>query len=615
LAHIRSLILLLAGLLSATHCHAQVSETESIPNPFRSRLLSFHGGLGVQSYLCDAGSSRLGTFWRAGGMLYIMPEIGFAISCSSGKLAYTRTPDPTAPELYRFQFGSDQSADRTTQSTIFDLLVMLNLFPRSMLNVYLEAGAGWLIYSPEDYALVQTRYRPRTENLHAPTVLGGVGAEYSVLPVFSVFLDARYSLFFAKDIDAYDPGAISSAMTPPPVSSPAAAHDAALSFSAGLRWFPFSSDDYDADMLPNSVEDSIGTKPFDPDTDKDKLGDGEEVLVYKTDPRREDSDDDGLGDYTEIIVSHTNPNAQDTDTDGLSDFDEVKRYKTDPNKSDTDDDLLTDFEEIMFYSTDPLNPDTDCDGLMDGTEVKTYLTDPLKPDTDDDGLGDFAEIFTTKTNPRSADSDSDTVTDFEEVRYFSTNPLVTDTDGDGLSDAYELLTLGTNPLRQDTDRDNLPDNVDPNPLLAGNTASEPRRSRTTGKPVVDTTTFFGQKTLLVNINFDFAKYIIKPEYFSLLESYASVFLQLARVTIEIRGHTDFEGTEQFNQALSDNRAKAVRDFLIRRGVSAARIKATGFGERFPLAQCQTEECKALNRRVEFILEDQSDPDSHKKASK
>jgi outer membrane protein OmpA-like peptidoglycan-associated protein len=602
-------------VLFPTISRAQTSEPPPIPNPFRGRLLSFHAGAGIDTYFGDAGSSRAGAFWRLGTVMQFMPEVGFGLSGSIGTLAYTRSLDMRSPDIYRFQFGTDAPQDRTTSISAFDFILLFSLFPRQAFNLYLEAGAAALLYTPADYSDETVRHKPRSDYLSSMAMVIGAGVEYQWHPSFSMFFNTRYHASFAKDLDAYDPVAIAREMPTAPATTPAASKDGFLCVALGIRWFPFASSDYDSDMLPNTREDSIGTDPYNPDTDTDKLSDGEEVLVYLTNPLKSDSDNDGLGDYTEVIVSHTNPNASDSDKDGLSDYDEVVRYKTNPNKSDTDDDDLTDFEEIIFYATDPLSPDTDCDGIMDGVEVKTLNTNPLKPDTDDDGLGDFDEVFAYKTDPKRKDTDNDALTDFEEARYFNTNPLVTDTDGDGLSDAYELLTLGTNPLRQDTDGDGIPDNIDPNPLMPESIAGSRRGVTPISKPTVDTMAFFGQKTLLVNINFDFGMYTIKPEYFSLLENYVGFFLQLPKVSIEIRGHTDFEGTEQFNQLLSENRAKAVRDFLAHRGVNASRIKVSGFGERYPLAQCETEECKALNRRVEFIIDDFSDSDTRRKLPK
>ena len=71
--------------------------------------------------------------------------------------------------------------------------------------------------------------------------------------------------------------------------------------------------------------------------------------------------------------------------------------------------------------------------------------------------------------------------------------------------------------------------------------------------------------------------------------------------IEIEGHTDSEGTPERNQRLSDRRAQAVVDFLIKRGVDQAQLQAIGYGETRPLAPNDTTENRAKNRRIEFTV--------------
>ena len=170
-------------------------------------------------------------------------------------------------------------------------------------------------------------------------------------------------------------------------------------------------EDPDMDGLINNEEIQIGTDPFNPDTDGDGLGDGEEVKTYRTNPLAPDTDSDGLGDGEEVHQRRTDPLNPDTDADRLMDGDEVRR-NTDPLNPDTDADLLNDGDEVN-RKTDPLNPDTDQDGLNDGTEV-SIGTDPLKPDTDSDFLLDGQE---NQNCP---------------------HPLNPDTDGDGIIDGRDL---------------------------------------------------------------------------------------------------------------------------------------------------------------------------------
>ncbi|MCP4357861.1 MAG: protein kinase [Chloroflexi bacterium] len=93
-----------------------------------------------------------------------------------------------------------------------------------------------------------------------------------------------------------------------------------------------------------------------------------------------DSDGDGLSDLQEAEIG-TDPFNPDTDSDGLGDGEEVLRYITNPLNRDTDNDILIDGDEVHTYSTDPANPDTDGGSVFDGTEL-TRGTNPLDPNDD-----------------------------------------------------------------------------------------------------------------------------------------------------------------------------------------------------------------------------------------
>jgi outer membrane protein OmpA-like peptidoglycan-associated protein len=73
--------------------------------------------------------------------------------------------------------------------------------------------------------------------------------------------------------------------------------------------------------------------------------------------------------------------------------------------------------------------------------------------------------------------------------------------------------------------------------------------------------------------------------------------------IRVEGHTDDTGPEDINQRLSQQRAEAVRNYIIRKGVNADRLTAKGYGESRPRASGTSEEARARNRRVQFVIED------------
>jgi len=81
----------------------------------------------------------------------------------------------------------------------------------------------------------------------------------------------------------------------------------------------------------------------------------------------------------------------------------------------------------------------------------------------------------------------------------------------------------------------------------------------------------------------------------------NVFFESGSATIQINGHTDNVGTDSDNLRLSTNRAKAVQDFLIEKGITANRLKYKGFGESQPIDNNDTAVGKRNNRRTEFVL--------------
>ncbi|PIU57700.1 MAG: hypothetical protein COS89_03870, partial [Deltaproteobacteria bacterium CG07_land_8_20_14_0_80_38_7] len=75
--------------------------------------------------------------------------------------------------------------------------------------------------------------------------------------------------------------------------------------------------------------------------------------------------------------------------------------------------------------------------------------------------------------------------------------------------------------------------------------------------------------------------------------------QIALIGVE--GHTDWIGSDAYNEKLSDKRANAVRDYLIKKGIAEERLVAKGFGESRPIADNNTTQGRALNRRTDFII--------------
>lgn len=68
--------------------------------------------------------------------------------------------------------------------------------------------------------------------------------------------------------------------------------------------------------------------------------------------------------------------------------------------------------------------------------------------------------------------------------------------------------------------------------------------------------------------------------------------------VDLEGHADWTGTEQYNQGLSERRAASVQNYLVKKGIDESRITTRGFGETKPIADNKTREGRAKNRRVE-----------------
>lgn len=118
----------------------------------------------------------------------------------------------------------------------------------------------------------------------------------------------------------------------------------------------------------------------------------------------------------------------------------------------------------------------------------------------------------------------------------------------------------------------------------------------------------GIKVKIEHLYFATNKTYILPQSEQAMADLANFLLENASVSIRITGHTDAVGTDEANQILSEGRANAVKADLVKRGVKADRITTEGKGEKEPVASNDTEEGRALNRRVEFIITDAGNED-------
>jgi outer membrane protein OmpA-like peptidoglycan-associated protein len=109
----------------------------------------------------------------------------------------------------------------------------------------------------------------------------------------------------------------------------------------------------------------------------------------------------------------------------------------------------------------------------------------------------------------------------------------------------------------------------------------------------------GTKIVLNNIFFDFNKASLRDESIAELERLYKLLQDMPTLKIEISGHTDNVGTATYNQQLSENRAKAVVNYLKKKGIAADRLQFKGYGFTQPIATNDTPEGRQMNRRTEF----------------
>lgn len=312
------------------------------------------------------------------------------------------------------------------------------------------------------------------------------------------------------------------------------------------------------------------------------------------------------------------PNGQATANDHYFDYGIKFTYYM-FESTDSDGDGISNEEEIA-YGTNPYKDDSDGDGLSDYEEIYIHKTSPVIADTDGDGLNDFEEI-TLNLNPNNKDTDGDELSDFDEIRIYKTFAHLPDSDFDGLND-YKEISGNTNPMNRDTDGDGISDNEDECPnafgllLFKGCPQVEPIVETRIVKDtlIIPMDTIYIVKELVPATKDSIFKQVLKPFGINFMKNSAEILVESEIILddiakwinthnkqIEVHGHTDKDGDENFNLMLSEERAKSVREYLIQQGVEDNRINARGFGSGFPVDLGDSRKSKARNRRIEFVI--------------
>lgn len=235
-------------------------------------------------------------------------------------------------------------------------------------------------------------------------------------------------------------------------------------------------------------------------------------------------------------------------------------------------------------------------------------------DTDGDGVPDYQDQCPTEAGPASTqgcpDGDGDGVADKDDRCPTEAGPAslqgCPDSDGDGVADIDDKcpgtpagVQVDATGCPVDTDGDGIPDHEDLCPNSAG-----PAENR--GCPQLDERTL---KLMEEKVRFEFDQARVQDGYRQLLDSIVVALERYPDHVLLIKGHADHIGSEEYNQALSERRAQAVKEYLVSRGVqNPDRLVTRGYGESQPLVQVNTRLSKARtaagraqNRRVGFEM--------------
>ena len=218
-------------------------------------------------------------------------------------------------------------------------------------------------------------------------------------------------------------------------------------------------------------------------------------------------------------------------------------------------------------------------------------------------------VFAGPPTDMTADADGDGVRDRDD-RCPGTAPGVDvdatgcplDADRDGVpnaSDACPGTGVGVSVDRRgcalDSDRDGVPDHLDGCPNTPRGDEVDERGCTVEAEDV--------NVRIELNLEFDFDSDALRPNHYSEIERVADFMEAHPATSAQLEGHTDSRGSEAYNQALSERRAYAVRDYLIDEAdIDPRRITAVGYGEGRPVASNDTDSGRQRNRRVNAVIE-------------
>jgi outer membrane protein OmpA-like peptidoglycan-associated protein len=256
--------------------------------------------------------------------------------------------------------------------------------------------------------------------------------------------------------------------------------------------------------------------------------------------------------------------------------------------------------------------DTDGDGVFDKDDACPEVAGSKEfngcPDADGDGVKDSDDACPNVAGLAAMngcpDSDGDGVADKDDMcpnsKGSKENKGCPDADGDGVADKDDKCANVAGPAANagcpwpDADGDGVLDKDDKCMNEAG-----PASNNGCPEAVITKNAEEALSEHANDILFNTGKSTFKTGVSGKLDLIAEVMMTYNKATFSIDGHTDSTGTEAINKKVSQSRADAVRDYLIKRGVDASRVQAVGLGESKPLDSNKTRAGRAKNRRVEI----------------